>query len=572
VHRDPLLWAIPALGMLAGVLAASSSAPPQLPAIVFAARAPLREAGAVPGLGPHHRAAAPGGRLMVRERSGVVRPLLPHGALFDVSDPAVSFDGRRIAFAGTPAPDSAWRIYVVGSDGSGLRAVTRSDPMPTIAALGAAAERSRRFDDLDPCWVDDAVVCFASTRYPQRAQYADLPVSNLFLVNVETRPRSLRSRDGPVPLAPGTPLRITAERNGAEEPALDPRTGRLVYARWWFNRHRPGAEGRGLAATAAGRMQRDSVNLWQPIAITPLGRDPRLAGGLAAARREAMAYQPAVLRDGALLGVYASNLGLSPRPGGLGVQRLARGGTAARRLAGAIVALAGGDPYSAASGLAAPAACAPAVLPDGSVLLSYDPGGRGDLGLYRMRPDGSDLMPVVDLPGTLELDAAPIVARRRPALALEPIASRDRAPAVPAVFLSSLPPVTDESLERRGTFRFLSLDVFGGARRRAGAAAAGPLPRTPGVRIRFWALFARPGAEGGDTAVLLRERPVAADGSVDERLPADVPMFEQLVDSAGTVLRSAHEPAHVAGLNAGIPGSVARCIGCHVGHSTLPLR
>jgi hypothetical protein len=54
-------------------------------------------------------------------------------------------------------------------------------------------------------------------------------------------------------------------------------------------------------------------------------------------------------------------------------------------------------------------------------------------------------------------------------------------------------------------------------------------------------------------------------------LPADVPLFEQLVDDHGRVLISAHGPAHVAGFNAGSPNSESRCLGCHFGHSAIPL-
>src|SRR5207249_5409921 len=60
------------------------------------------------------------------------------------------------------------------------------------------------------------------------------------------------------------------------------------------------------------------------------------------------------------------------------------------------------------------AACSPAALPDGRILLSLDRAGRGDFGLYALRADGSRLTRVVDLPGTLELDAVPLVARKLP--------------------------------------------------------------------------------------------------------------------------------------------------------------
>ena len=96
-----------------------------------------------------------------------------------------------------------------------------------------------------------------------------------------------------------------------------------------------------------------------------------------------------------------------------------------------------------------------------------------------------------------------------------------------------------------------------------------PPPPTQGGRIRFYAALARPDRPGGDSLALVREVPLRPDGSVDETLPADLAMFEQVVDARGFVLRSAHGMAQVAGLNVGSPGHTSLCIGCHVGHSTL---
>jgi hypothetical protein len=114
----------------------------------------------------------------------------------------------------------------------------------------------------------------------------------------------------------------------------------------------------------------------------------------------------------------------------------------------------------------------------------------------------------------------------------------------------------------RGTFRYHALDVFAG----------GAVPRGEGACIRFFATLSRPEREGGDTAILVREVSIGPGGEVNERgLPADIPMFEQLVGRDGRVLRGAHGPAHVAGSNAGVAGTVSRCVGCHLGHSILPL-
>jgi hypothetical protein len=91
-----------------------------------------------------------------------------------------------------------------------------------------------------------------------------------------------------------------------------------------------------------------------------------------------------------------------------------------------------------------------------------------------------------------------------------------------------------------------------------------------GVRIRFYAALARPSSPGGDTIVLVREAPVTPSGAIHEdSMPADLPMFEQLVDAEGRVLRSAMGPAHVPGFNSARMGSGTKCVGCHAGHSPI---
>ena len=565
---------------LATLLVAIGAAPPafrpafrtdalHLPAIVFVARNPVPgDPTAIPGLGPHQRAVVTGGRLLVREPDGRPRELLPSGAFHDVSDPSVSPDARRVAFAGATHADAAWRIWVVDLDGANLAQVTHDrDPAPGPPAIGMPAARFERYDDLDPCWIDDSSLVFASTRYPQRAQYADLPVTNLFETTVP-------SRAG----AHGM-LRLTSERNGAEEPAMDWTTGRLLFSRWWFNRYRAADSPGGITTDPPAAIARDTVNLWQVMSMSLSDRRPRLAAGDLRTRRGEMGYQPTPLANGAIAAVYAANLGLSPRPGGTGIHALARSFGPARRLIGAIVSGKAGDVYGGTEGLAPPSACSPGGLPDGRVLFSYSPGARGDFGLYVMNPDGSHVGRVFDLPGTLELDAAPVV-RRAPPPREKPLAAEEFAdPAGHATRARQLlppppgdapPAVREWFAGGRGTFRFHDLDVF--ADGPAGSPARGAAPRTPGARLRFFATLARPEQAGGDSAFLLREVPVGPNGEVNETgLPADLPMFEQLVGPDGRVLTTAHGPAHVAGSNAGVAGYASRCVGCHLGHSTLPV-
>jgi hypothetical protein len=198
------------------------------------------------------------------------------------------------------------------------------------------------------------------------------------------------------------------------------------------------------------------------------------------------------------------------------------------------------------------------------VLFSYDPGARGDFGLYVMRADGTRLTRVLDLPGTLELDAAPVVRRRLPPP--EPPPAGDELEAPPPV----PGPVGIVHVGPSDTFRYHALDVF--ADGRAGSPARGAAPRTPGARLRFYRTVSQPWRAGGDSAFLLREVPIGPNGEVNVRgLPAGTPLFEQLVGPDGRVLMTAHGPAHVAGSNAGTAGTTSRCVGCHLGHSTLPV-
>jgi hypothetical protein len=461
-----------------------------------------------------------------------VRPLLSTGALFDVSDPCVSWDAKRIVFAGTAAPESAWRIYVVGADGRGLRAVTRTDRRLDLTPLGPDTRRFERYDDFDPCWLPNGRVCFASTRFPQVAQQGGGIASNLFTVNAD-----------------GTALsRLTSERNGAEEPTVDPASGRIVYARWWFNRYLASEiEPFGVTTDRTCAVPADTVDLWHAVSVLADGEGLRLAGGDPRGRASVMAYQPVMLGDGTLIGVRAEHLSLLPYAG-RGAIQIFRGGFAeARTLAGA--------------GIHGASACSPAALPDGRVLFSLDRAGRGDYGLYVIRADGSGLAKVEDRPETLELDAAVLAPRKRP-------------PIVAPLHLEPMPelPFTRDAQfhDQSNTFRFDCLNVF------ANAALDRPFPTAPlmqrGLRIRFYGVLARPAAAGGDSVVMVRESKVTPAGAVHEDgIPADTPLFEQLVDDHGRVVRSASGPAHVPGYNFARFGSGTKCVGCHSGHSALPV-
>ena len=545
--RSSFVFAALALVLAGGDGLASESHLPDatgLPSLVFVVR--QSSAGIIPGFGLFGRTNAEGGRLLIRDKGGRVRALLPEAHLFDVSDPAVSWDGRRIAFAATVHPDSAWRIYVVGADGQGLAPVTKTDRNLDLSPLGATIpSRYRRYDDFDPCWLPDGRIVFASTRFPQTSQEQQQPVSNLFVVRSDGKDLQ----------------RITSERNGGEEPTID-NTGRIVYSRWFFNPYRATTQGDpGWTLDRAKAAPADTVNHWQLVSIFPDGDRIEFAGGELGAHHRPAAYQPAVLKDGRIVAVDSDEGSLSG-PGGVPTLVVFGKtlGEAPREI----------GPTSGVS-------VAPSVLPDGRILYSYADLDmrpqrlttfsfgplRRSFRLEVMRTDGSRREWVLDVPGEDVLDAVPLVKRKVP-----PVIGPQGGIDDPAWTL----PVTRLDQVRRGddTFRFDCLNVY------LTGPVDSPFPDAPriakGARIRFFAALARPEAATGDTVVLVRDAKLEPSGAVHESdIPGDVPMFEQLVDENGKLMRSAHGPAHVPGSNFSRIGSGTKCVGCHEGHSALPV-
>ena len=504
----------------------------QLPPLVFVQRERVPGSLLVPGVGPGGRTLATGGKLVVRDVDGSFHPLLP-GRFFDVSGPAVSYDGHWIAFAAVTGRDSMWRLYRCDLYGRQLAQVTRSDRSAEVEAYvrTAAAGRLVRYDDFDPCWLPDGRIVFASTRWPWIAQQGGRPASNLWII-----------------AADGTGLqRLTSERNGAEKPSVDPLTGRIVYARWFFNRYRARDGANSVTTDMAEAAPADTVDLWQAVSVDLDGDHLRLQGGDPLTRTGQMAYRPVVQADTTLIGVCAErgNLLGATR---LGVQAFRHGFAQARPLAG----------YGAYFGWSA---CAPAAMPDGSIVFCMDESGTGNWDLYMTTPAGVEPVPLAIEPNTLELDPAVLAARPLP-----PVLRATREQSLPA-----LPPVSlaDLQLGSRSA-RFDCLNVYANGPIDGRWLAAVPPQRE--ARIRFWAALARTNVEWGDTLVLVKEAEVTPQGQVHvDAVPGDVPMFEQLLDAHGHVLRSGSGPAHVPGFNFTRPGAGTQCVGCHAGHSALPV-
>ena len=128
---------------------------------------------------------------------GTVTPLTSFtGAA--VSDPCVSFDGKRILFSMRPPGANDRNIFEINADGSGLRQVT-----------------SGGGHDFDPLYLPDGKILFTSSRDNEMDEYNHAPAEHMYTCNAD-----------------GSALeRISFNQSDDFDPALLP-NGRIVYTRW----------------------------------------------------------------------------------------------------------------------------------------------------------------------------------------------------------------------------------------------------------------------------------------------------------------------------------------------------
>ncbi len=519
-----------------------TAAESKLPPIVFVSRNSVQDSdpGAVPGIGPKHRTAKVGGKLMVRSSGGKVSQLKTDTPMFDVADLDVSWDGKSIVFAGLEHPDSSWRVFTVRSDGSQLRKITRSDRDVSLAQFGSSALLFETYDDFDPCFLPDGRIVFASTRYPSMASLFQVRTSNLFIVNAD-----------------GTGLRrITTERNGAEEPNIDPNTGKIVYARWFVNIDRPSNVTKtGLTRNATEALTEDIGNLWQAVTIRPDGDEVKLYAAFARTRLGTQAYKPSIMKDSSLLCMFTPNTAMIPTVGGTGVRWFRKGPSVPHH----VVGLRGDDVFHVPANIAPPFAVDPMPFGNNRILFSYSADGK-DYGVYVINRNGNGLQKIVDLSGTLELDAHLLASRPLPRIL------QDNFPYEPALVPPTEDPITYANDD---FFRFDCMNVF------TNAAVDEPLPDAPRIannaRIRFFMSPQRQNSKGPDPSIFLKDAEVFYHGGVHEHdVPAEVPLFEQLVDEKGDVLATTDGKfAHVPGFNYERQGGGTKCVGCHAGHSMM---
>ncbi|MDY0166547.1 MAG: hypothetical protein RBS80_08380 [Thermoguttaceae bacterium] len=175
------------------------------------------------------QAGPPGGNLCVLDlATGEVTALCPEleGGIFDRFD--LSFDGRRVVFGYRPAPGKAFRLYEVGTDGTGLRQLTFDPPgeAERLASYGLDSTRNElgpyrgHTDDFHPCYLPDGRIVFASSRC-ERGVLCD--ASDNLSVNVLYRID-----------ADGGNMTLLSENALSESTPSVMNDGRILYTRWEY--------------------------------------------------------------------------------------------------------------------------------------------------------------------------------------------------------------------------------------------------------------------------------------------------------------------------------------------------
>ncbi len=510
-------------------------------------------AGLLPGMGSFSRFKVVGGKLMTRNANGNVTTLIDSTMKFgdiniiDVQQPCVHWSGNKIVFAGIEHRDSSWRIYEIRTDGLRMKKITLTDRNIDLTQFGKAGSKFRKYDDIDPIYLPDGKIIFASTRFPTLSIFGGKPVTNLYIVDSTST----------------NMFRITTERNSGEKPSIDPFSGKIIYSRWWVNIDRPSnLSGTGFTRTDSLALTTDIGNVWQTNIINPDGDGLKLYATDPRTRKSFFSYRSRIMPNESMVGLFIPHTPMLNTGGSPGIRYNNKGLTETHTVIGvdSTTPLFVQSPPSFGT-MQAPYATDPVPLPNGKIMLSYASTViEQDYGIYSCDLNGTGLTQIIDLPGTLELNAELLIPRVTP----------PRVNYLTAFDTNLVPPTTNpNTFYQGGLFRFDCLNVY------ANAPVDSPIDDAPPIqknaKFRFFLNFQREDENGQDHPIMFREIDLDRDGKIAEGdIPANVSLFEQLIDSSGNLLVNKQGNfSHVLGMNFGNNGSGTKCVGCHVGHTLI---
>jgi hypothetical protein len=307
------------------------------------------------------------------------------------------------------------------------------------------------------------------------------------------------------------------------------------------------------------------ANIWQAGVVKPDGDALGLYAGFPLTRNGLHSYKTSITSDGKLLSVFVPHTPMVYTSGSTGIRWFNKGADYAHYIAGVNpdnMQLYIQNPPSIGT-MQPPYATDPVQLPDGRILFSYASQVENqDYGLYIINIDGTGMQLLYDIPGKLELNPQVLLARTVPPIIPDGVIQVS----------NELPPTIDPNTYfKNGGFRFDCVNMFTNGDVDQPMTDAPPI--TKNASIQFFLNFQRLDTLGLDTAIFLNQIGVQYSGAIHLDLaPADVPMFEQVLDSSGNVIKGTkNQIAHVTGMNYERPGTGTKCVGCHAGHTTIPV-
>ena len=292
-----------------------------------------------------------GARIIRLRPDGTVRVLT--GDFHSAADPDVSFDGRRLLFAGKKAASDSWQVFEMTLESSEVRQVTRE-----AGDCRMPVYQSQSFDIIED--VPQYRIAFIGHAGGHFNEYGPLPSSSLF----SCRPDGTQVR------------RMVFHPSSVMDPFVAP-DGRILFSAWQRN---------SLQWGWSGRLALFGVNLD--------GTDFALYLGNPGARVKQM---PCVTTGGLVVFVEADHVEWDG--------------------AGALAAVESRRPLHTYRRLTSPAGGlfhSPAPLPDGAVLVSRRLPGASTHEVCRFEPQTGKLTGLFDDPAWHDVQARIIAPRREP--------------------------------------------------------------------------------------------------------------------------------------------------------------